>query len=665
MRPRREAASGSSGLPERILLPAVYAGLALVLLTPLVWAPATFHPYTVGKAVYARSAIAVTFALWALLAALRPRFRPRCSGILLALLAGLLTASASAAFGVSPQRSLWSTYQRMDGLVDTAHWVAFAVVLMATMRGDRAWNRLLGIHLCVGLATALAAVVRFHSPDFPLFGPAAEYRYPRVSATTANPTFLGAYLQATALLAAGFLARARHGKSPAKRWPARLFWAATAACSVFALTLTGSMGAVAGLAAGAAAAAALHAWLGRSRRARRLGFAGLGALGAGAVLFGLVVAARSAGAADGRAPGPAFDSILLERITSAERVGNTLASRLDNWGSGLRAFAERPLLGWGPYNYFVASARSIPRPEKVTRVRDRAHNVPLEEAVTTGIPGAAAYLLLWGFTGFAVVRGARAADSRNQALAIFAGAALAGWLVQSLTLFYSPSSRLQHMLLLALAARFAAKAADSKPAAGARRSGAEETAAGRFAGLVGDRIPRAAAAARLPAFRAAARRALRGRTARAAAVLTAAALAAASLTANRAIHAGSAAIYRAETAGPFLEEMERSMEAFRPLANTTRVILFNNVAVNWPVLTEHRPAQARRLLRWMGEEAEAALATEPESWVIHHALTRLYRAFARTHPEYAEAARRHFDRSLELAPNLDPLEAPVAGAPRR
>ena len=48
---------------ERALLVAVHAGLALVLLTPLVWAPEAYHPFAVGKAVYARSLIAVTFAL--------------------------------------------------------------------------------------------------------------------------------------------------------------------------------------------------------------------------------------------------------------------------------------------------------------------------------------------------------------------------------------------------------------------------------------------------------------------------------------------------------------------------------------------------------------------------------------------------------------------------
>lgn len=107
------------------------------------------------------------------------------------------------------------------------------------------------------------------------------------------------------------------------------------------------------------------------------------------------------------------------------------------------------------------------------------------------------------------------------------------------------------------------------------------------------------------------------------------------------------------------------MRAFEPLANGPRVILFNNVAANWPVLAAHHEELARRLMRWTGEEEAAALAAEPESWVIHHALARMYRAMAQTHPEYDAAARRHYAVSLALAPNLDPLEAPEGPAHRR
>ena len=640
---------------ERALRAGVHGGLALALLTPLVWAPETYHPFAVGKAVYARSVIAATFALWALLAALSPRYRPPPSAILWALAAGLAVAALSAWLGVSPQRSLWSTYTRMEGLVGAAHWFALALMLGAMLRSAQGWHRLLNANIAVGLAAALVAIARFHLPDAAVFAAwPDEGRYPRISATTGNPTFLGAYMQTVALLAAGYLVRSWcaappapgapvRGRTPARAspwparaspWPARAFWGVTAACAVYALALSGSMGAFAGLGAGAAVAAALYAWLGSSARVRRLGRGSLGAVCAVAVVLVLVLGLRSAGLTGGEELRPQAGGVLLQRVTSAERIAGTLGKRLRNWESGLAAFAERPLLGWGTGNYFVGSARHISARKEGNRVSDHAHNMAIEEAATKGVAGLAAWLLLWGVTGAVVVRGVRRASPREQAVAVFAGAALAGWFVQSQTLFYSPSTWLQHMLLLAFAMHL-------------------EAASGG-AGLA--RWVPARWRAALAAFRGCMRRA--AIPARAALAALALVLAGASLAASHGAHTGAAAIYRAEHGGAFLKDLERSMRAFEPLANGPRAILFNNATANWPVLAADHKATAERLLGWTQAEAEAALAAEPQSWVVHHALARLYRAFAATEADFAPRARAHFERSLELAPNLDPLELP-------
>ena len=648
---------------ERVLLGAVHTGLALVLLTPLVWAPETYYPFAAGKAVYARSLIAVTFALWTVLAVWSPRWRPPPSAILAALAASLAVAALSAGFGASPQRSLWSTYTRMEGLVDSAHWFAFALVLAGSVRGAHAWNRLLNVNLGVGLVAAVVAIARFHMPDAAIFGAwPPEARYPRISATTGNPTFLGAYMQAIALLAAGYLARSwcaaapsspspdPAGRKRARRrrripppvrtsvGPARLFWGVTMVCALYALVLTGSVGALAGLGAGAGAAAALYAWLGRSARARRHGRWSLGAAGAAGLMLALALGVRVAGSAGEDTYRPVFDNILLERATSVERIGNTLGSRLRNWRAGLHAFAERPLLGWGTGHYYVGSARHIAAREQGNQVNDHAHNMAIEEAATKGIAGLLAYLLLWGVTAAAIVRRARAAGPREQALAIFAGAALVGWFVQSQTLFYSPSTWLQHMLL-----GFAIHL-EAAPGEPARGPGA---------------VARGAAPMRRPGGDPGAGRAG---------------------GAGRAVGGGGgggARFARREPRRPHRCGGDLPGGGFRsvpgesgaldtrlePLANGPRVILFNNVTANWPVLTASRPAEAERLLRWSQEEAAAALASEPESWVIHHALARLYRQFATADPGFAERAQHHFERSLELAPNLDPLELPPASPP--
>lgn len=84
---------------------------------------------------------------------------------------------------------------------------------------------------------------------------------------------------------------------------------------------------------------------------------------------------------------PAFDSVLLERATSGPRIAATMANRLRNWEAGLRAVADRPLVGWGPHNYHVAAARHLSAPEGRTCIRDHAHNMVVEETASVPQPG--------------------------------------------------------------------------------------------------------------------------------------------------------------------------------------------------------------------------------------------------------------------------------------
>ena len=153
--------------------------------------------------------------------------------------------------------------------------------------------------------------------------------------------------------------------------------------------------------------------------------------------------------------------------------------------------------------------------------------------------------------------------------------------------------------------------------------------------------------------------------ARAAAGAAALALAGASLASSIAIHAGAAAMWRADHGGPFIAELRRAIGAFEPLAAGPRVVLFNNLALNWEALRRADPREAARLLALAEAQAEAALAARPESWVLHHALARLYLKAAATDPDYAARAGRHLERSRVLAPNLDPMEAPLPPGARR
>ena len=625
-----------TAFPERGLVGGVRGLLALVLLLPLVAAPDTVYPYTVGKALYARGLIAVAFALWAVLAVHRPAWRPPRSTLLVLLGLWLAAGVVAAVFGVSPRRSVWSYYERMQGLFDMAHWVAFAVMAAAVLRTPRDWRAMLAFGQVAGLAAAAAAIVRAHVPEW--IGAEPLRAGSQVSGTMGNPAFLGAYLQAVALLASGFLVRSLRlgrrraaaseepsGRAGLRAWAACGFHAATLAAALWGLALAGSFGAAAGLVGGIAFGALALGVAAASHRARVAALAAVAALALAGAVAGGALAWRAVEGPSGVPP--AFDNALLRRLGSGHALTVSAGSRLDNWRAGFDAFLERPLLGWGPDNYLAAAGkhlradfgRYLPKRGRVNEARDHAHNTVVEEAATKGAVGLAAYLALWGWTLAAALRAARRAPPGERALVVGVGAALAGWFVQGLTWFYFPAAWLVHMLLLAFLVRAGAGTEDPAPA--------REASPG-----------------------------WRGARLRAAAAAGAVALALGSLAANRGIYAGAAALWRAETGGSgrFMIELEASERAFEPMATHPRILLFENVAPNWAVLRARYPDEAFRLLDRSRRAAAKALAAEPHNWQLHHALAHLYREVAKTEPGYRALAGDFHRSSLEVAPNLDP-----------
>ena len=186
----------------------VLAGIGLLLLTPFVVSTGTIFPFVVGKAVWSRSVIAVVFALWAVLALANPSCRPPRSRVLVVLAAGLAVSLLAACFGASFQRSLWSSYERMQGVVDGAHWMALAVVLVSVLRTGAAWRRLLTASAGAGAAMACLVIARHYDMDVPFYGALPEQHLPRLSGPLGNPIYLSAYLLANLMLALGLAVRA-------------------------------------------------------------------------------------------------------------------------------------------------------------------------------------------------------------------------------------------------------------------------------------------------------------------------------------------------------------------------------------------------------------------------------------------------------------------------
>lgn len=196
---------------ENTLKVSVKIAIAAIMVTPLIVMasplPGTFFPFIVGKALYSRTMIEIAFGLWVVLALRSPEYRAPRSLLLPLFGIYVVVALLASLLGVSPQRSLWSTYERMQGFVDLAHWFAFVWVLGAVFRSWSDWRWLLNFTLGLSVVMGLMGLSQHYQ-----FGVIVDqFNYlkatTRVDITLGNPTYVGAYMLVHVLIALGFLSR--------------------------------------------------------------------------------------------------------------------------------------------------------------------------------------------------------------------------------------------------------------------------------------------------------------------------------------------------------------------------------------------------------------------------------------------------------------------------
>ena len=635
---------------QLMLLRLVQVGVVLLLLTPLVITKSTYFPFVVGKALYWRTLVEIVFALWVLLAVQTPSYRPPRSWLLVLLGAILACSMLAAGFGVSFQRSFWSTYERMDGVLDLVHQFAFALVVISVFRDWASWRVLLTMSLVASVLVVLLAVASYLELDVPFYGELKERDHPRIGGVLGNATYLASYCAVNGLVALGFLVQALF--APGSRgaggdpwtWATRLFWLVAAALNFYALTLTDSRGVLVGL-SGGGAVLAIGAILMTRARWRWMALVAL-------LVLGGVAAGVAVSFTQPDQPSELAESTLLSRVLGVSLDDVSSRSRLLAWRAGIEGFAARPWLGWGPDNFLAVFGRYVVDGFPQLEIHDRAHGELVEEAATKGLLGLASYLLFWVFVIYVLLR-AWSADAsvltlQDRTLALFVGAALASYFLQSQTLFDTTVLNLQYLLLVCYVAYLDTEV----------RSDAAPPRRGISAWL-----HRAASGLRVwPAGVSLRFSALMRRVGAAVVACTALALAASGLVASASVWSAAQYMVGAVTTAQPFPYLERSV-AFGPLANEARLVLFGALANRWRVLRARQPTEARRLLAFADAEAAKAVATEPENWLIHHYLARLYRQIASTEPRYRAVALRYWQRTYELAPHQDKYTAVVSVGP--
>lgn len=644
---------------DTILIFSIRTGFILLLLTPIIVTSSTLFPYVVGKAIYARIIIEVVFALWIVLAVRSPAHRLPHSWIL--WLFGVFTIASfiSALVGVSFDRSFWGDYRRMGGVFDLMHWLAISTVLASVLIRDKDWRWLLNANIGVSLGIAILGLSEHY--DIGILRDIFWYLEPigRADMTFGNPAYAGSYMLvnffiAVALMADSFekpiasnhnLPRKRqtrsrrhesHEKSRLRAW--RFFWCITGILNFWVFTLAGTRGAAVGLLAGLILAGAVYiAWGNRPRLRVWAGI--LTAILAILVLFSplsqnLPVVKTIASS-----------NVLAQRLSDAISTGlDTYAPRLTVIKTGLRAFGNYPLLGWGPENFSSAFDKYVDTIDSPTSslLADQAHNKPIEELISVGSIGFILYIAMIGRIFWVILLSVRKKPT-NQLFVIFLGAALIGYVVQNLFLFDTPGTFLLYILLFSWVIR---KEVPNEASPASQTNKKEHHT-----------LP----ILRVPNFPWMGRWGNTVQFIQANSIIWPALLAILTMTSlylfnYKPFQAAQILPKDFSSLDRFLDDAQLSFETFPPMAGLGRQIVIDTFVGRWDI------AQAdseQFLLAQAQKEGMAVIAAEPHNARIHIGLARLYQRAA--DPMFIPISEYHVESAKQLAPRLlETMEIAIA-----
>ena len=400
---------------EKFCLAVILGGSALILFLPLFVYQPTLYPYILSKIIFFRVIVEVLLFFWLLLVWSDKKYKPNFKNPLvlsLTIFIGLMFLTALT--GVDPQRSFFSTQERMTGVLTWLHLWAWFLILISCLKEKKYWLRLVKISLLISVIAGLFALDQRCGLKF--WSVKCNY----LSGSFGNNIFLAVYSMLHLFLA-GFLFFEEKKKLNKIIVLAILFF------NLFIMLKASSRGALVGLGAGLFVFLLFKVFTFRSLRPKIIVLSLLFILIAGFVLLNLASLQKASWL--GKTP------YFIQRLSSIFK-GDW--SRTTAWGIALQGFKERPLLGWGwenfniPFNLHFHPHYLSYGPANTWF--DRSHNEILDILCLTGILGLAAYLALF-FSIFYLFKKS-SGGKKNSLLFLFL--LLIAYFVQNLFVFDTP-----------------------------------------------------------------------------------------------------------------------------------------------------------------------------------------------------------------------------------
>ena len=329
----------------------------------------------------------IIFSLWIISILHNKKYLPPKSPALLAGAVFLIFYTISGILSPSPEIAFWSTTSRMTGLIFLYHLAAFTLVLVSTIKEKETWRRILWSSILAATIVSIMSYLGQSGLNVVAFSK-------QTGSVLGNSSYAGTYLLFNFLLAILLFIQT-------KNRTLRIFVGLTALLILFCPTLFNIF-------------EIQHLFskpfsvLGESRAAS-------GSLFLGLLLFislvitqsryiflrylflvisGFIIILGVLGIA----------IVFIENTKPYEIVSQQHpGTRLVLWQSAKEGFVDKPLLGWGPENYFAPFYKYIDQTLFTDEYRgvgvnnDKPHNMYLEVAVTGGLLGLLFYFSIFYF----------------------------------------------------------------------------------------------------------------------------------------------------------------------------------------------------------------------------------------------------------------------------
>lgn len=353
-----------------ILRSTVLVGIFAIPFLPLIVSNTLFFPFITGKNFAFRIIVEVIFAAWALLALMDAAYRPRFSWILGGFVWFVVVIFAADIFGVSPHKSLWSNYERMEGFVTLFHLFLYFVVLGASLTTEKLWKAFLNTSIAVAVLMSMYAFGQ-------IFGfISIEQSDVRVDARLGNAAYLAIYMLFHVYLAVYVLVITKNRNL-------KILYGLLSLVFVYVLVETGTRGTAIALASSALLTVAYIALFERENKLmRKVAIAGLGVVVA--VVLGLSAAKNTA---------------FIQSHSNVARL-TTISmgeaqTRFTIWKLAIEGVKERPILGWGQENFnYVFNKYYKASLYGQEPWFDRVHDIVFDWLIAGGIVGFLSYVFV-------------------------------------------------------------------------------------------------------------------------------------------------------------------------------------------------------------------------------------------------------------------------------